>query len=512
MKPGASLSIKLFAIGVLLATTARADDVADARALARRDHPAEAEHVLEARLATHPNDHEASLAYGEVERQRCRLDRAETTYRRLLERDPADLAALAGLAETFVLAGRPVEALSTADDALLLARDRGEEPPRAWRAKALALVELRRYDLAIAAAERAVALAPSDPRCNEALAAAAYRAGRMDWAEKAYLRVTELDPLAEEANLRLGNGFGPRSDDKPWRTGPDATGFGDATHCWDAGDLDGAGRCFLALAQARPEVYKYRLGLGIVRLSIRRRNEARLGGDGPALFMKLPAPELAGLEKVVQGYAALTPLERHVVRVATAPARALFPAILASAAVHDVLPLEADVTDAPSRRDLTGKRTFDGRWYEHLRAVAGAHGATGAEKLREGADFGFNTFAHEFGHQVHRMGFDTTKQREVDALYAAAVKSGACLDWYSASNVDEYFAQGYEAFLSPVKRGCLPETARHTRAELARKDPPLYAFLAATLDLSHESPAVFAQIEAAAGPEPTSTAAEPAVR
>ncbi len=484
---------------------------ADARALARQDHAAAGERRLEVFLAEHPDDRDAALALGEIERQRCRIDRAEATYRRLLERDPTDARAMAGLAETFVLSGRPLEALSTAQDALLLSRQ-GEEPARAYRAKALALVELRRYDLAIAAAERAVAAAPSDARCAEALAAASYRAGRMDWAEKAYLRATELDPLAEESNLRLGNGFGPRSNEKPWRDGADAILFDEAVDRWNQGDLVPAQRRFEALARARPEVYKYRLGLGLVRLSIRRQNEARLGGDGPSLYMTIVAPELEGLSAVVPGYDALGPVEKHVVRVATAPARALFGAIRASGVVHDVLSLDDDVTDAPSRRELVGKRTFDGRWYEHLRAVAGTHGATGAEKIREAAEFGFNTFAHEFGHQIHRMGLDAAKQKEVDGLYAKAVATNACLDWYSASNADEYFAQGYEAFLSPVKRGCLTETARHTREELRTRDPALFAYLTSILDTSHESPAVFAAIESAAARETPGTAAEPAGR
>lgn len=495
-----------------LSNAADADVAEEARALARADRASVAERRLETYLAARPDDREAALAYGDVERQRCRLDRAESIYRALLERDPTDAHALAGLAETFVLAGRPVEALSTAQDALLLARP-GEEPARAHRAKALALVELRRYDLAIAAAERAVALAPSDPRCSEALAAASYRAGRMDWAEKAYLRATELDPLAEEANLRLGNGFGPRSNDKPWRDGSDRADFESAVARWDAGDLEGAQDRFLALTRTRPEAYKYRLGLGLVRLSVRRRNEARLGGEGPSLYAAMPAPELEGLASIVPGYDALTPIEKHVVRLATAPARGYFRAILESGVGHDVLALGADITDAPWRRDLVGKRTFDGRWYEHLRAVAGTRGATGAEKLREAAEFGFNTFAHEFGHQVHRMGLDAAGQKRVDALYAAAVESGACLDWYSASNADEYFAQGYEAFLSPVKRGCLTETARHTRDELRRRDPALYMFLGSILDVSHESSEAFARIAAAATLDsPATFAAEPAGR
>ena len=158
------------------------------------------------------------------------------------------------------------------------------------------------------------------------------------------------------------------------------------------------------------------------------------------------------------------------------------------------MPLADDLTDGEQRKELRHRRTFDGRWYEHLRGVGGAQGATGAEKLHEAAEFGFNTFAHEFGHQVHRHGLTPAQQTEVDALYAKAVAGNLCLDYYAASNADEYFAQGYEAFVSPLKRGCLNETSRHTRPELLRKDPALHAFLASVLDVSYESPEALASM------------------
>ena len=82
----------------------------------------------------------------------------------------------------------------------------------------------------------------------------------------------------------------------------------------------------------------------------------------------------------------------------------------------------------------------------------------------------------------------------MDALYAKAKAGAYFLDYYAASNPDEYFAQGYEAFVSPLKRGCLNETSRHTRPELVRKDPALYAFLHSVLDVSYESPEALAEV------------------
>ena len=512
--PTRRIGLALAAILLATAGPVRAGAVEDARALLKEDDPAAAELLLRARLRATPGDPVLLCALGDAARVRCALDRAEEAYRLALERAPFDPDARAGLGEVFLLRGRPAEALVQAERALEGARAGGRETGRVWRVKALALLELRRFGPALDAARRAVALAPDDPRCAEAHAAVCFRSGRMAEASASYLRATELDPRTEEGSLRLGNGFAPDLHaSKPWRDGPEAQDFRAALDAWDAGDLGLAEATFRALVRRDPDTYKYRLGVGLCRVSIRRSREAAFGGDPTTLYARLPAPALDGLASVVHGADALPPLELHVVRVATAPARPLFEAMRAARASHDLLRLDEDVTDAEHRRDLLGKRTFDGRWYAHLRAVAGPHGATGAEKLREAAEFAFNTFAHEFGHQVHRFGLSTSQQEEVTAMYREALASGACLDYYAASNEDEYFAQEYEAFVSPAKRGCLPETARHTRDELARRDPRMFAFLRRVLDTSHESEEVFMVLRrAAAGlpvedpqPEPSTT-------
>lgn len=494
-------------------TTARAGPVEEARALAREDRPAEAAAALSAHLAEFPRDSAALVALGEVERLRCRLASAEEAYRRALERNLADPGARAGLAEVLLVKGRAAEALGEAQAGIDGAAGPSSEDARPWRAKALALMELRQYDLAVEAARRAVAIAPYNARCHEALAAAEFRAGRMDAARESYLAAVAIDPRTEEANLRLGNGFADACDGKPWREGVDATAFGEAVALWESGDLPASERRWLALTRKAPGVYKYRLGLGLVRLAARRRNEATLGGDAASLYRSLPAPEVEDLAKVVRGYDGLDEIEKSVVRIATAPAAPLWGALVAAGVTHDLFPVSADLTDDATRKDLQPQKTSDGRWYAHLRGVGGERAATGTEKLHEAAEFAFNTFAHEFGHQVLRMGLSPERQKEVEALYAAAVKEKRTLDYYSATNADEYFAQGYEAFVSPVKRGCLTETARHTRDELAAKDPPLYRWLLRVLDTSYESPEAFARLKALAnrsGPVRFDPSPEPA--
>lgn len=484
----------------------------EARDLLRADRPAEAAAALRAALRDAPTDADAWAALGEAERKRCRLGVAAAAFSRALETDPADPAARAGLAEVWLQSGEPERALATAQAGIDGLEALGAEDGRPWRAKALALVELRRYGLAVAAGRRATVLRPDDARCAEAYAAALFRAGRVEACRAEYLRAVALDPRTEEATLRLGNGFGPDDRERPWDGGPDEGAFRAAVAAWERGDLDDALARFLDLCERRPLAYKYRLGLGLTRVSIRRRGEAFLGGDPVSLYLRLTAPDLDGLASTVRGYERLGDVEAHVVRVAVAPSRHRLAAMRAAGASHEVVPLTGDVSDAPTRRGLRGKSTFDGRWYQHLRGVGGADGATGEEKLREAAEFAFNTFAHEWGHQVHRHGLSAAEQARVTSLYRRALAAGACLDYYAASDEDEYFAQGYEAFVSLVKRGCLPETARHTRAELRARDRPLYDFLHGVLDLSHEPPDAEADLLALARGEAPAPRPEPSVR
>jgi tetratricopeptide (TPR) repeat protein len=449
---------------------------------------AEAAADLRLRLADAPGDPRAWTLYGRVETLRCDLAAARAAYERALERDPFDPEAWAGLAEVLLLEGRTEEALGQA--ATGLASPRGPRCASLWRVRGLCLLETGRHDLALASAERAVALAPGDARATEAHARIAFRLGDMATAGAAYRRAVDLDPDAEEANLRLGSGFGPRAEERPWATPNDAALWAEALSAWDAGDLDTAGASFRRLAEGAPEAFKYRLGLGLVRAAERRRREVILGGDPSALYLRLPAPPLPGLERFVRGLSTIGRVERHVVLVSVAPARRWWDALLASGATHEMLPLSASLPDALGRSHLEAQRTFDGRHYAHLRGVGGREAATGTEKLREAAAFGFNTFAHEFAHQLHRFALPPSLQETIDALYRSAVREGRCLDWYAASNADEYFAQGYEAMVSLAKRGCLKETQRHTRRELAERDPALFAFLGEQLDFAHEGDAL----------------------
>lgn len=176
-------------------------------------------------------------------------------------------------------------------------------------------------------------------------------------------------------------------------------------------------------------------------------------------------------------YEALPPDQQRVIDQAAAPLSGFLDELRKKGAKHYLLPLDLRLTEVPGRQDLEDKLTFDGRYYSSVRGVGGILTVSGVEYLDTAARGGFHTIAHEFAHQVHTAAFDRTLTARVQQLYKRALKKGRTLDYYAAANEYEYFAQGYEAFISDFKRPGAGVTARHTRQELKEKDPDLYKFL-----------------------------------
>lgn len=454
-----------------------------AQALYQADRLEEALALLETRLAEVPTDRAARLTLAEITRKRCDLDGVLEHTATLLAQRPGDPGARAEMADVFLLRGQAQVALGHAEKAL--AGPGGQASALAWRAHALVLVDLGRYAEARRSAARASQLAPGNHRMWEAVARAAFRGGDMAASRAAYQRVLQLDPDHEEANLRLGSGFGAGGGREGWR-GREGAAFRQAVSAWHRRDLADASARFLQLAAGDPREIKYRLGLGLVRREMRESQEVRFGRITRDAYLLQPAPAAEGIERFITNWSSLPPWAKRAVLISVAPGRRWLPALRRRGATHQILRLSDTITDAPSRRALRGKKTFDGRLYAHLRGVGGREAATGIEKLAAATGLAFNTFAHEYAHQLLRHAFPQRLLSEVQRLYRRARDEGRTLDYYAASNVDEYFAQGYEALVSHVKRGCQRDTARHTRQELRERDPALYAFLLRHLDLSHE--------------------------
>lgn len=206
--------------------------------------------------------------------------------------------------------------------------------------------------------------------------------------------------------------------------------------------------------------------------------ESKSWGDKVAA---LAVPEIPDVSRFIIGFESLPEDYRRVIILSIEPFKRFLPILIRNGATHYILPLHESLINKEEFKGLSSERVFDGRLYADLRGIGGKEAVTGIELLGS-LQFGtFNTFAHEFAHQVHFLALEDEDRRVIDDLYRTAVEKGSALDYYAASNPAEYFAQGYEAFITAFKRSDQRLTAGHTRDELARKDPDLFEFI---LDLS----------------------------
>ncbi|MFL6216942.1 MAG: tetratricopeptide repeat protein [Blastocatellia bacterium] len=221
------------------------------------------------------------------------------------------------------------------------------------------------------------------------------------------------------------------------------------------------------------------LELAYANRGLQERARIEIGGeDFAATFDRRPAPPAYALTRTVfPNYKALTPRQQRVIDWAVAPLADYLPTLARSRARHYLLAFDETVGDVGDFDDLSEEKTFDGRYYASLRGVGGRVTVSGLEYLEMAASGGFHTIAHEFAHQVHMTALGKADALMIRRLFERAKPQGRALDYYAAANEYEYFAQGYEAFISDAKRPSAGVTARHTRRELEARDPELYDFL-----------------------------------
>jgi tetratricopeptide (TPR) repeat protein len=207
---------------------------------------------------------------------------------------------------------------------------------------------------------------------------------------------------------------------------------------------------------------------------------ARIGvgaTDFAKLFYDEPPPPVFMLtSEIFPNYKSLTRRQQIVIDRAVAPLARFLPKLAQGGARHHLLPFDQAVSDIREFDDVADEKTFDGRYYASIRGVGGRITVSGIEYVDIAARGGFHTIAHEFAHQVHMVALSREDAQLVRKLYDRAKREGGTLDYYAAANEYEYFAQGYEAFISNRKRPSAGVTARHTKQELLARDPELHNF------------------------------------
>lgn len=427
--------------------------------------------ALAARLLAGGPSSAGLVLLGELRLRRIDPAGAERAFGQALRLEPGNGQARLGLGRACLELLRPAESLALARELLVQAPGEAD----AWALEIRSLLDLGRAEEAFERAEASrVCFRAGSPELDTARGAALFRAGRIAESARAYQAAAAADALLPEPHLRLGSGLIPRP------APPDAVPI-PGLQALEAGDL-GSAIPLLRMALARTEADPHLHRMLGEALSAQRHRDSFLGNHPAAVRLKalLPDPGPGGLplDRLFPAYAGLSASRRTQVHRAAALWAAHVPGLVRAGARHDFLARTESATDARERARLQGRRTADGRYWDHVRGLGGLHAATGVEALDQAAELGFNTLAHELTHQVHLFVLGEGARAQAEALFRAARAQGRCLDYYAATCVEEYLAQGAEAFVSLAKRPDGRRTFGHTRFELRARDPALEEFLA----------------------------------
>ncbi|HEY0673175.1 MAG TPA: hypothetical protein VGD27_12935 [Longimicrobiales bacterium] len=159
------------------------------------------------------------------------------------------------------------------------------------------------------------------------------------------------------------------------------------------------------------------------------------------------------------------------------PALAYIPFIARMGYSYVIPPLHHDLTYAMNSPFFRNATTFDNRQWMDIRGSGGNNASAGIEYVERGSHQERVVLLHEYVHQFHGAVLTDQQSRRIRQLYHDAMAADRALDYYAANNESEFFAQAYEAYLTPVKVHPLNHKAMNTRADLIGKDPELFAFL-----------------------------------
>ena len=397
---------------------------------------------------------------------------AERRLRECLARGARNSRVLMMLARVLVEKNQNLEAGARADEALQL----DPYDTEAIYLSAFIKAAARKPEEVRTLAERGLALDPGSPGLRRMLSS--YLDGQTGYTEKVsetarqhYERGAELKKegkLAEaDAELEAAVSMEPRY----YRA---LIALGDCR--LREGDHQRAAAAAKRAVDADPEGAAGHLELSYAQLGIQEEARLEIGAtDFAATFYKeAPAPVFDLTAKLFPDYKSLTRRQQIVIDRAVAPLAQFLPRLVAGNARHYLLPFDRRLSDTPEAEQAVAKKTFDGRYYSSVRGVGGRITVSGIEYVEMAARRGANIIAHEFAHQFHIAALGTDDARLVRKLYERALHEGRTLDFYAAADEYEYFAQGYEAFVSDFKRPAASVTARHTNRELSGRDPRLY--------------------------------------
>lgn len=490
--------------------------VAEAHLLIERHRYREAEALIDQILNRNPRHHQARLAKARLQIQAWNLDAAAATAQALLEERARDEDAALLLGRIRLLEKDYAEALNWAK------RVQSWNPQNSGAY--LLEADTRFWDQDPAGAEpplvRALALDPFNPDARFNYGYAIWR--RVD--------ATQLDAMAAQWNLALA--VDPLHYITHWHWG---NGHTNLTYADYAHPTDSIVRVRLAPADSLISHNRIPAAIAITREVEREFPESVLPAmiRGSAYYMAYEMDRGARLDSAWAAFASIlarkrnygpahnglaavikqrqfsflesfdsleavieaTPLPhdphfagvftdvgyypgdrvKKMVRRQLGPSIVYLPLLHRQDRVFVVPSLHKDLAEAMDRPSFRSSTTFDNRQWMDIRGVGS--GAAAIEYVERGAHWERNVVAHEYVHLFHGQVLTDAESRRIRDLYHAAMEADRTLDYYASNNESEFFAQAYEAYLSPAKVHPLTHKAINTRDDLIRKDPALYAFV-----------------------------------
>lgn len=447
------------------------------------EEPKRARHYFENALRILASDVAAIIGLAGVDLLERDYDRATRSLRQHLAREPQNSHGHAMLARVLLESNKNSEAAEEARRAIALDAYNVE----ALYALACVKSSERKADEARSLARRAVSLDPFNVGARRVLSQ--YLDGQTGYqqkvSEQARAHYWSGRTLKQEGELtRAVTEFEAALRIEPRYYGA-LIGLADV---WlRQGDCERAAVAAKLATAVDPDGALAHLELSCAYRGINERARIEIGAvDFAALFYGQPAPPAYWLTgKIFPNYRSLTKRQQAVIDVVVGPLAGFLSKLASKKARHYLLAFDQRPGDLQGFADVADEKTFDGRYYASIRGVGGRVTLSGIEYLDQAARGGFNTIAHEFAHQVHIAAIGRSEAKEIRNLYERARREGRTLDYYAAANEYEYFAQGYEAFISDRKRPSAGVTGRHTNHELLMGDPELYRFL---LRLTGKSP------------------------
>ncbi|RME79415.1 MAG: hypothetical protein D6785_11220 [Planctomycetota bacterium] len=340
---------------------------------------------------------------------------------------------------------------------------------------------MRKIDIALKTALYAKKLSSSDSAVFSLLGYIYFRKKKISKCRMAFQKALKLDPLNLPAHWYLGTGLGyPNTPEKLPKNQRDWKKLQEGIQYLEKGEFQKGISIFSKLVKKYPRNSTCHFLLAET-LSRKYFSKERVQSIPEfkmlqAIYFSRP-PKKKVLASFFSGYSNLWDKEKRVLAHLSYPFEPHIRRLASIGYIHYLLPLDKRLGDVPYLSIFKDRYSQDGRRYGDLRGLTYEKAVSGKETLWNAYQFGYNTVAHELAHQVHMYSFSRKKQQRIESLYRKALREKRALDYYSATSVYEYFAQGYEAFISRFKRPGLGFTARHTRKELLEKDPQLYEFL-----------------------------------